>query len=174
MAIHMPMGRQCTMANLNFNSRLHKMVSSTLLRMVNLASSRTRSLVLLSNIRRLDLSLLPINSIRTRHSRQRRSSHLISPTARLRLLYQQGLHPRPSARAQEHLTRNPASIILSTRLWRIAVTIFALTHTCNQLPCTRSKKMCSRNVLNGSQSFSAMVHLNSTSPMNKSGGYLRI
>lgn len=172
-AILMRMARQCTTANRSINSNPHNLVSSTLRLTVNLGSSLMRSLGLLSNTPQLDLSPLPTNSIPTLHN-SRSNSHPIKRTVRRRLLYLQGQHPRPSARAQEHRIRNPVSIILLTRLWRTGATIFVLTRTYSPLLCTRSRKMCSRSVLNGYLSSSVMAHLNSTLQMNKRGGYLRI
>ena len=166
-ATRMDTVRQCTMVNPNTSSQPANLVSSTPLRMVG--SKDMHSLARLNNTYQLVHSRLVINSILTRLNNHS-SSRLINRTARRQHLCQREPHPRLSARAQEHRIPNPASITLLTRLWRIAVTTFALTHTCSRPLCTKSRKTCSRSVSNGSRSFSAMALLNSTLQAIKSGG----
>jgi hypothetical protein len=159
------------MVNPNISRQLANLVSSMPLHMVG--SSNMLNLARLNNTCQLVLSRLEINNIPTRlnsHSSSRR----INRTVRRQRLYQREQHPRLSDRVQEHRIRNPASTTLLTRLWRIAVTTFAPTRTYSRPLYTKSRRTCSRNVLNGSRSFSAMALLNSTSKATKSGGSLAI
>jgi len=170
-AIHMDMARQCTMANLNTSRQQANLVSSTPLHMVG--NKVMHNLARLNNTYQLVLSRLVTNNIHTRlnsHSSSRR----INRTGRRQHLYQREQHPRLRVRAQEHRIPNPASIILLTRSWRIAVTTSGHMHTCSRPLCTKSRKTCSRSVSNGSRSFNVMAPLNSTSKAIKSGGSLAI
>jgi hypothetical protein len=143
------------MASLNTSSRPRNLASSMRLLTANLDSRNTRNLELLRNTCQLDLSNLPTNSIHTHRSSL--SSHNINPTVYHLHLCRLELLRQPIVKDQEHLTRNLASTILSTRSWRTAVTTSAHMLIYNQPRCTKSKRMCSRNVSSGFQSFNVMA-----------------
>jgi hypothetical protein len=143
------------MVSLNTSSRPRNLASSMRLLTANLDSRNTRNLELLRNTCQLDLSNLPTNSIHTHRSSL--SSHSINPTVYHLHLCRLELPRQPIVKDQEHLTRNLASTILLTRSWRTAVTTSAHMLIYNQPRCTKSKRMCSRNVSSGFQSFNAMA-----------------
>jgi hypothetical protein len=144
------------MANLNTSNRLRNLVSSMGLHTASLDSLNTRNLEP-RNMCQLDLSNLPTNNIHMH--RNSLSSRSINPTVfhhhpcRLELLLP------PSVKDQEHHTRNLASTILSTRLWRTAVTTSVHTPIFNQPRYTKSKRMCSRSVWSGFRSSNVMGRL---------------
>jgi hypothetical protein len=144
------------MASLNTSSRLRNLVSSMGLHTVNLDSRHTRNLEL-RNMCQLDNNL-PTNSIHMRHSSSP-SSRNISLMAYHHHLCRLELLRRPNVKGQEHRTRNPASTILSMKSWHIVVTTSAHTPIFNQLRCTKSKRMCLRNVWSGFRSFNVTGRL---------------
>ena len=144
------------MVSLNTSSRLRNLVSNMRLH-TDPDSRNTPNLELLRNMCQLDLSNLPTNSIHTRHSSP--SSLSTNPTVYRLQLCRLGLLRQPIVKDQEHRTRNPASTILLTRSWRTAVTTSAHMPICNQPRCTKSKRMCSRNVSSGFRSFNVMAIL---------------
>lgn len=169
MGTHTRTDRTCTTDKLNTSNQRRNLDSSMRHSTTRTDSSRTRNQALpSSNMCQLALSLLPINNISTHHSSNKCSSRSINLMAHRRRLSQRDRH-RTSVKVQEHRAPNPASIILLTRSWRIAVTTFGLMLIFNRPRFTRSRKMCLRNVLSGFLSCNVMARHSSTSRTSKSG-----